>query len=190
MSITLRKSGVLVATVISTVLACSFNAAFAASPADGAQKPAHEFKSPYEGGARLPEGGGEPGKAYMALIDAVYKKDLPKICTLMAAGDEELTLCRKNTAVPEGVILLLGNPKAHSVLDGYKKGDEATLDVAYSWADAPDSYGFVVMKQEGGKWLLSTFGASGTAEVDAQAGGTVDLGVPAEANKASGAAKP
>ncbi|GAM07895.1 hypothetical protein OR1_00164 [Geobacter sp. OR-1] len=56
------------AIMMTTVTFC-FNPIIAAA----GQNPAgHEFRDPYKGGTRLPEGGGEPGKAYMALIDAVY----------------------------------------------------------------------------------------------------------------------
>ncbi len=170
----------IVATVTATVLVCGFNTAIANSSDDAAKKPVrHEFRDPYKGGTRLLEGGAEPGKAYMAMIDAVYKKDYPQICKLMAEGDE-LAQCLKNQEALGGFVLLLGGPQSHKVLDGFMKGDEATLDVAYTWADMPESYGFVIMKLLKGKWVVSSFGGSGSTDIDVGASGTMDLGTPAK----------
>ncbi|GAM07896.1 hypothetical protein OR1_00165 [Geobacter sp. OR-1] len=98
---------------------------------------------------------------------------------MITDGDgEALAQCLKNKEMSQGVVFLLGSPKSHRVADGSMKGDEATLDVAYSWADMPESYGFVVMKQLKGKWFISSFGGSGSTDIDVQASGTVDLGAP------------
>lgn len=175
MNVAPLASRAFVATLMSAVFACGFNPGPSAAAAEKTVR--HAFKDPYKGGTRLSEGGGEPGMAYMALIDAVYQKDHAQICRLMADG-EELAQCLKNKEATQGIVLLLGNPKAHKVLDGYLKGDEATLDVAYTWPEAKESYGFVVMKHQKGKWILSSFGGSGSADIDVEASGTKDLGSP------------
>jgi hypothetical protein len=151
-----------------------------AATADAAMKnpSKHEFKDPYAGGTRLLEGGGEPGKAYMELLDAVGKKDSRRICQLMTTDEKEMTVCLKDEKSVEGIALWLGNPKGQKILDGYSKGDQATLDVAYPHAGGPDSYASIRMKKVGGKWIWDGFSASGSGTIGASASGTTDLGAP------------
>jgi len=169
-------------------LAVSLFAAFAFClglmfTADAGAAAKHEFKDPYDGGTRLPAGGGEPGKAYRDLLDAAGKKDLPRICRLVTTDENQLKECLKDRKAAESIAFWLGDPKGQKILDGYSKGDEATLDVAYRHAGAPDSYAAVRMKTGGGKWIWAGFSASGSGEVSASAGGTRDLGAPAGAEK-------
>ncbi|MEW6720087.1 MAG: hypothetical protein AB1346_06535 [Thermodesulfobacteriota bacterium] len=155
-------------------------AAIAADTASMKVTTKHEFKDPYDGGTRLPKGGGEPGKAYKELLDAAGKKDHKRICRLMTTDENEMKECMKDKKAAEGIAFYLGDPKGQKILDGYSKGDEATLDVAYPHAGAPDSYASVRMKKEGGKWIWNGFSASGSAEVSASAGGTADFGPPSK----------
>lgn len=140
----------------------------------------HEFKDPYDGGTRLLNGGGEPGKAYMELLDAAGKKDSRRICLLMTTDEKEMKECLKDEKAAEGIALWLGDPKGQKILDGYSKGDNATLDVAYPHAGGPDSYASVSMKKAGGKWIWNGFSASGSGTIGASASGTADLGASAE----------
>ncbi len=135
----------------------------------------HEFKDPYEGGEQLPDRGGEPGKAYMSLLDAAEKKDSKQICELMTKDENDLKECLKNEKIADGIALWLGNPRGQKILDGYFKGDNATLDVSYSHEGGPDSYASVRMKKEGEKWIWDGFSASGSGEVGATVSGTADL---------------
>ncbi len=133
------------------------------------------FKDPYNGGMKLPDGGGEPGKAYMTFIDAAYKKDYRKLCTVMS-DPADVNTCLQQKAALDGVIAMFTQPKSHAVLGGYQKEDEATLNIEYTFASAPRSSGFVVMKQTKGKWMISSFGGSGSGTVSAGASGQADPG--------------
>jgi hypothetical protein len=160
------------------VLACGAPAAVAAdNPATSV------FRDPYNGGIKLPDGGGEPGKAYMAFINAAYKKDHAQICELIA-DSAGVPQCLRQKEALNSYIALLTQPESHKVLGGFVKGEEATLNVAYTFASAPQSTGFVVMKQMKGKWTISSFGGSGSGSVSAEARGQVDL----ESSTVSGSA--
>jgi hypothetical protein len=133
------------------------------------------FKDPYNGGKKLPDGGGEPGNAYMAIINAAYKKDHAQICRLMT-DPAEVTQCLQQKEAIGGFMAMFTQPKSHAVLGGFMKGDEATLNVAYTFASGPPSTGFVVMKKMNGKWIFSSFGGSGSGSVNATASGSANLG--------------
>ena len=142
------------------------------------------FKDPYNGGIKLPNGGGEPGKAYMAFINAAYKKDHTQMCKLMA-DPADMAPCLQQKQALDSYIAMFTQPKSHNVLGGFMKGEEATLNVAYTFASAPQSTGFVVMKQMNGKWAISSFGGSGSGSVSAEASGQVDLGSSSASGSAS-----
>ncbi len=141
----------------------------------GANDTNSTFKDPYGGGIKLPDGGGEPGNAYMAFINAAYKKDHAGICKLL--GDPaEIAQCLQQKKAVDSLIAMFTQPKSHAVLGGFMKGDEATLKVAYTHASAPQSAGSVVMKKTHGKWIFSRFGGSGSGSVSGTASGKADLG--------------
>ncbi len=74
----------IIVSLVFAVLACGL-ISFGVSAVIAAENPASsEFKDPYNGGIKLPNGGGEPGGAYMAFIKALYSKDHMRICKLMA----------------------------------------------------------------------------------------------------------
>lgn len=149
---------------------------FGVSVVMAAEKPASSaFKDPYNGGIALADGGGEPGMAYMAFINAAYKKDYAQICKLMTEP-VEMDQCLQQKEILNSYIMMFTQPKSHKVLGGFMKGDEATLNVAYTFASAPQSTGFVVMKQIKGKWVVSSFGGSGSATVSAEVSGQTDFG--------------
>lgn len=155
-------------------------AALAENAAAGKNPPGHDFKDPYDGGMRLPAGGGEPGGAYLLLLDAAAQKDSRRICGLMATDENELAECLKDEKLAEGIAVWLGDPNGQKILDGYSKDDEATLDVAYPHAGSPDSYASVRMLKAGGKWIWAGVSASGSGEVSAAASGTVDFSAPVQ----------
>ncbi len=136
---------------------------------------AGEFKDPYNGGTRLPSDGGEPGQAYTALVNASYKKDYKQICTIMSAP-AEVAACIQQKQALDGFIAMFTQPKSHVVRGGFMKGDEATLDVAYMFANAPQSTGYVIMKRSGGKWVFFQTGGCGSGSVSAGASGQAELG--------------
>lgn len=141
------------------------------------------FKDPYNGGIKLPNDGGEPGKAYMAFINAAYRKDHAELCRLIAPP-AEVAQCLQQKDALDGYIAMFTQPKSHKVLGGFMKGDEATLDVAYTFESAQSS-GFVVMKRTNEKWTVSSFGGSGSGSVSAAASGQADLGSGAASGAAS-----
>ncbi len=126
-------------------------------------------------GTRLPDGGGEPGSAYRAIVDAAYRKDYAQMCRLMG-NLAEVASCAQQKDALNGYMAMLTQPKSHTVTGGFMKGDEATLKVAYTFASAPQSTGSVVMKKMDGKWVISQFGGSGSGSVGATASGQADLG--------------
>lgn len=132
------------------------------------------FQDPYNGGIKLPNGGGEPGRAYRAFINAAYRKDYKQLCRLLVdpAG---VPRCLEQKEALDANIGLLTLPKSHTVLGGFMKGDEATLNVAYIHTEGPQSTGFVVMKKAGNRWMISSMGGSGSGSYRAEASGTVDL---------------
>jgi hypothetical protein len=173
-----------IVTLVFAVLVCGL-ISFGVSAVIAAENPASStFQDPYNGGIKLPNGGGEPGKAYMALIDAFYKKDHTQICKVIADQADQAQCLQQKEAL-DGYIAMFTQPKSHKVLEGFMKGEEATLNVAYTFASAPDSIGFVVMKRIKGKWSISSFGGSGSGRVSAEASGQVDLGSSSASSSAS-----
>ena len=173
----------IIVSLVFAVLACGL-ISFGVSAVIAAENPAGSaFKDPYNGGTKLPNDGGEPGKAYMAFITAAYMNDHVQLCKLMA-DPADMTPCVDQKEVLDSYIAMFMQPKKHTVLGGFMKGEEATLNIAYTFASAPQSTGFAVMKQMKGKWIISSFGGSGSGTVSAGASGQADLG----SSSASGAA--
>ena len=173
--------GALVSLVVA-ILACNW-AALDVSVGAAAGTPAGStLKDPYNGGTKLPGGGGEPGKAYMAFVDAAYRKDYRRLCACVA-DSADVAECLRHKDALDAYIALLTQPKHHEVLGGFVKGDDATLDVAYTFEPAARSTGFVVMKRNKQRWAISSFGGSASTSVDAQASGQVELGSSAAAGE-------
>jgi len=174
----------MIVSLVFAVLACGLISS-GVSAVIAAEKPARsEFKDPYNGGIKLPNGGGEPGIAYMAFINAAYRKDHKQICKLMA-DPAEVEQCLQQKEALDSYIAMFTQPKSHKVLGGFMKGEEATLNVAYSHDGAPQNTGFVVMKKMKGKWVISSSGGSGSGTVSAEASGQVDIGSSTVSGSAS-----
>jgi len=99
-------------------------------------------------GKKLPQGGGEPGKAYLALQDAIRKKDLAAIRKLKPAdmpdmSDEDL---RKGLEMMAAM-----TPAKITIDDGYIAGDAAVLYVS-GMLEKEKQYGTVQMSKGGGAW--------------------------------------
>lgn len=153
-----------IVSLVFTILACGLISS-GIYAVIAAENPAiSTFKDPYSGGIKLPNGGGEPGKAYIAFIDAAYRKDHTQLCKLMA-DPADMASCLQQKEALDRYIAMFTYPKSHNVLGGFMKGEEATLNVAYTFSSAPQSTGFVVMKQIKGKWIISFFGGSGSVSV-------------------------
>ncbi len=174
----------MVVSLVFAVLACGL-ISVGVSAVIAAENPvSSSFKDPYNGGIKLSNGGGEPGKAYTAFINAAYSKDHAQICKLMA-DPAEVPQCLQQKEALDSYIAMLTQPKSHNVLGGFMKGEEATLNVAYTFASGPQSSGFVVMRRLNGRWIISQSGGSGSGTVSAEASGQADLA----SSSASGSAR-
>lgn len=146
--------------------------------------------APAAGVVTLPAGGGVPGSVYMAFVAAAYQKNYGRLCELMAPP-AEVELCRLQEDVLDAYMQLFTQPTAHRVLGGTLQGDEATLQVVYSYAEAPEATGSVAMKETDGRWIVASFGSTGSGEVGASAGGEANPGSGAVSGSAdSGGAPP
>lgn len=103
-------------------------------------------------GQKLPTGGGEPAKAYLALHDAVQKGDLAAVKKLNAAEvppgmtDEEL---KKSLE-----LMALMSPKKITITEGYVSGDSAVLYIT-GVVDSEKQYGTVRLARSGGVWRVT-----------------------------------
>ncbi|RPJ85292.1 MAG: hypothetical protein EHM13_01525 [Acidobacteria bacterium] len=97
----------------------------------------------------LPSGGGEPGKAYLALHSAVAKKDLAAILNLTRKSGrtaaEEPSIERNLDAMAQF------QPTDPKIIDGLVSGDAAVLHVE-GIEDGQKRYGRIEMVREGGVW--------------------------------------
>ena len=100
-------------------------------------------------GQKLPPGGGEPGKAWMALHQAILRKDIAAIKKMGPPGempdmsDEDLK---------KGLDLLaLMTPEKIVIEDGYVRGDDAVLYMS-GMQGGEKQYGTVRLKRTNGSW--------------------------------------
>ena len=99
-------------------------------------------------GKKLPPGGGEPGKAYLSLQDAIRRKDLAAIRKMKPADmpdmpDEDL---RKGLEIMAAM-----TPPKITIDDGYVAGDAAVLYVS-GVLENEKQYGTVRLSRVGGAW--------------------------------------
>ena len=100
-------------------------------------------------GKKLPAGGGEPGKAWMALHEAILRKDLAAIKKMSLPGempnmsDEDL---RKGLE-----LMALMSPEKIVIEDGYVRGDDAVLYMS-GIQGGEKQYGVVRLSRTGGNW--------------------------------------
>lgn len=100
---------------------------------------------------KLPPGGGEPGKAFLAFHDAVQKKDLVAIrkskpADLPDMSDEDL---KKGLEVMAAM-----SPPKVTVEDGVMTGDTAVLYVT-GMLGVQKQYATVQMSRSGGQWRMT-----------------------------------
>lgn len=131
------------------------------------------LKDSSSGGTPLPDGGGEPGKAYMALVNAIYKKDYAQICNL---NNIDENTCKENKKGIDGLMGLFSAPKAHKVAGGFMKEDSATLDIIYSWENEQVSKAIVTMKRNNnGTWIFRGFSAHAEQQIEVKVDATTTL---------------
>ncbi|MFB3855467.1 MAG: hypothetical protein ACE148_16835 [Vicinamibacterales bacterium] len=115
-----------------------------ATPVTPAPKP-----SPPPPAEPLPSGGGEPGKAYLALHAAVARRDLAAILTLIPkAGRTSAELSSIAANLDASAQFQPTDPK---VIGGFVTGEKAVLDVEGT-EDGQKRYGRIEMVREGGAW--------------------------------------
>jgi hypothetical protein len=100
-------------------------------------------------GKKLPAGGGEPGKAYLAFQEAVRKKDLAAIRKLKPVdmpdvSDEELRNMLE--------LMAAMTPDKLTIVEGYAKGEAAVLYVT-GIEEGQKRYATIRMSRVGGQWV-------------------------------------
>jgi hypothetical protein len=99
-------------------------------------------------GKKLPKGGGEPGKAYLAFEDMIRKKDIAGLRKLKPQGVADMS----DEDLKAGLeIMAAMTPEKISVDDGYIDGDLAVLYVS-GVRDGQKSYATVRMTKGDGVW--------------------------------------
>jgi hypothetical protein len=120
----------------------------------------------------LPKGGGEPGKAFTAFLEAAHKKDFAKIRG-MYPDEVSKKITDKELEASLGMFILF-DPSTLSITGGSAKGDSATLNTL--------SHGTITMQRMNGKWFMKQWSAH--AET------TTEMSINAEAAFNGGAIKP
>lgn len=99
-------------------------------------------------GKKLPKGGGEPGKAYLAFEDMIRKKDIAGLRKLKPAGVADMS----DEDLKAGLeIMAAMTPEKISIDDGYIDGDLAVLYVS-GLQEGKKQYATVRMTKGDGVW--------------------------------------
>jgi hypothetical protein len=134
--------------------------------------PVHGIECAEGNSDSLPKGGGEPGKAFMAFLEAAHKKDFAKIRGMYPA-EVSKKITDKDLEASLGMFILF-DPSTLSITGGSAKGDSATLNTL--------SHGTITMQRMNGKWLMKQWSTHAEA--------TAEMSVNAEATFNGGAIKP
>jgi hypothetical protein len=100
-------------------------------------------------GQKLPPGGGDPGKAYLAVQAAIQKKDLAAVRKMKPADAPDLP-DEQLKAMLE--LMAAMTPKNVKITEGYVKGDVAALHLVGTGEDGKAKYGTVEVRRAGGTW--------------------------------------
>jgi opacity protein-like surface antigen len=105
-------------------------------------------------GTPLPAGGGEAGKAYVALVAAIQKGDVDAIARYWPKEKAaEMVAARKEPDFKKGLEMLkMFSPKSVTVKGGSLRGNVADLDVVGKDADGNVMDGKVRMVKDGTSW--------------------------------------
>ena len=99
-------------------------------------------------GQKLPKGGGEPGKAYLAFEDMIRRKDVAGIRKLKPAGAPDMS----DEDLKAGLELMAAmTPEKITIDDGFVSGDLAVLYVSGTQG-GQKQYGTVRMTKSDGAW--------------------------------------
>ena len=135
-----------------------FDLPMGAVTAAAATKPGQAPAAPAKpAGQALPAGGGEPGKAYLALRKATLAGDVNGM--LAQVKKENAARMRADMGKPEFPQMLelvkAMEPKEVRIVSGSVDGDKATLKIAGKEADGAAMTGEVQLVREGGAWKVS-----------------------------------
>lgn len=130
----------------------------------------------------LPKGGGEPGKALMAFLEAAHTKDFARIRGMYP--DEAMKTVTDKELEQSLMMFILFNPAELNITGGTANGDSATLSTL--------SHGTIIMRRTNGKWLMERWGAHAetTTEVSVQAEVTFTEGADKPSASETSAEKP
>jgi len=121
----------------------------------------YEFRLPYDVPVTaipkpiaLPNGGGEPGAAYAALIKAIQAANWD--AAHLRLREEEVPQARPKASEMRQYFdgVALNYPKTVTVTGGLIKGDRANLDIRGTDHDSKKITGIVAMKKVSGQWRV------------------------------------
>lgn len=118
-----------------------------------ASKPAAK---PKPAGQALPAGGGEPGKAYMAMHRATLAGDVAAMLALAQKDKaDEMRKSRGTAEFPQMLAMVRAfEPVEVRVTGGHVDGDRAELDIVGKEADGAAMTGTVSLVREAGGWKI------------------------------------
>jgi hypothetical protein len=103
-------------------------------------------------GQPLPADGGAPGKAYLAFLDALAKKDRDKVMAMQGMPSDMVEILGADSVLE---ILSMNHPSPDTkVLGGWVDGDRAQLRVQGKHAFGQTVRGRVELKNDGGTWKV------------------------------------
>ena len=101
-------------------------------------------------GQKLPAGGGEPGKAYFALHNAIQKRDLAAVRKMKPADMPDMP----DEDLKKGLELMaMMTPAKVTIDDGYVKGDAAVLYVSGT-QEGQKQYATIRLTRSAGAWRV------------------------------------
>jgi len=112
--------------------------------------------APDDHGAPLPEGGGDPGKAYLAYHAALAKRDAKALTPLLGEESRETMARATKAGQAAGFMneIAQDHPsRTYRIVKGYSNGKVALLLVTGEWETTKLS-GEVLLHNEGGKWRV------------------------------------
>jgi len=102
-------------------------------------------------GQPLPADGGEPGKAYLAFIDVLRKRDTKAIIAKQALAADMVEILGEDSIVE---IATMAHPETAEVVGGWIDGERAQLRIKGRHAYGQTVRGRVEMKNDGGVWKV------------------------------------
>ncbi len=120
---------------------------------------------PVAPGQPLPAGGGEPGKAYMALHRAAQAGNADAIIPLLDHDRAaEMRASRSKPEFPQMLAMIrMMEPAEVHIVSGRVNGDQASLQLAGKDSDGSAMTGEVKLVREGGQWKVASVSSESKA---------------------------